>query len=32
MKDIKPSVIITAIEMVIEAVKFVAEQVETAKD
>ena len=32
MKDIKPSVIITAIVMVIEAVKFVAEQVETAKD
>ena len=31
MKDIKPSVI-TAIAMVIEAVKFVAEQVETAKD
>ena len=31
MKDIKPSVIITAISMVIEAVKFVAEQVETAK-
>ena len=29
MKDIKPSVIITAIAMVIEAVKFV---VETAKD
>ena len=32
MKDIKPSVILTAIAMVIEAVKFVAEQVETAKD
>ena len=32
MKDIKPCVIITAIAMVIEAVKFVAEQVETAKD
>ena len=31
MKEIKPSVIITAIAMVIEAVKFVAEQVETEK-
>ena len=32
MQEIKPSVIITAIAMVIEAVKYVAEQVETAKD
>lgn len=32
MKDIKPSVIITAVAMVIEAVKFVAEQMEDAKD
>ena len=32
MKDIKPSVIITAITMMIYAVKFVAEQVGTAKD
>ena len=32
MKDIKPSFIITSIAMVIEAVKFVAEQVDTAKD
>lgn len=32
MKDLKPSVIITAIAMVMEAAKFIAEQVEAAKD